>query len=194
MSRKTRKKAQRVEADRAPAAEKSAGMVDTVKQAGAAVVETLKNPEQLVQSVRESVNAAADAVDRTLDAVRAALENADDKVARAQEWTAEKVDRLEGTLTTLRETVAAAERLVDATQTRARALSSSADQALRESGAAAAGGIAAGESARTDVGELAPETGTPVAADPGDEAINADLEDERRPDRSDPEGGGRGLL
>lgn len=179
---RNRKKAKRVEANRAPAGEKSSSMVETVKQAGAAVVESFKNPEQLVQSVRESVNAAADAVDRTLDAVRAALENADDKVARAQEWTAEKVERLEGTLTTLRETVAAAERLVDATQERTKAISSKADQALRVSGPAAAD-------------ELAPETGTPLAADPGDEAVNADVEDEERQRRrSDPEGGGRGLL
>lgn len=162
-------------ADEPAEIEAKSSMVDSVKQAGASVVESLKNPQQIVESVRESVNNAADALDRTLVAVKNALLNADEKVAKAQEWTAEKVERLESTLTTLRETVAAAGQLVDVTQSRARSLSDSADQVLRGGAAAAqnavtqpVGAAATASGAAPLVAhdeELAPETGTPIEAD-----------------------------
>ena len=188
----------------------STSMVGSVKQAGAAMVESLRNPSQLVQSVRESVNTAADAVDRTLAAVKAALETADDKVAQAQEWTAEKVERIEATLTTLRETVAAAGQLVDATKSRARALTGSADEALRASGEAAAAAGKRALVARDELGAehepeleitgsttrdaaLAPETGTPLDADDGaDTELAHDIDSGRH--GGDPRNGGDGLL
>lgn len=152
------------------------GVLASVKSAGSSVLETLKHPGQLVNAVREGVTNAADAVDRTLEAVKTALENADEHVARAQDWTAEKAGRIETTLSTVRETVAAAGQLVDATQNQARVISESADRVLRESGESAEATAAGLKGKRRPAAtidaeveeELAPETGTP---------LNADLED-----------------